>query len=109
VPAAQPLSVDRRVRAWLADDQIVQGRLLAQDPAGATLRCAGPAGVTFPQVQPWQLEPEAVMPSEAAELGLAALAAAKPRLARLWCACGLSAARDRVPSRLLELRALLPD
>jgi hypothetical protein len=47
-----------------------------------------------------------VTPAEAAELGLAALAAGDRASAALWCACGL-ARGTAVPERLQRLRELL--
>ncbi|MGE3174858.1 MAG: hypothetical protein AB7O97_19675 [Planctomycetota bacterium] len=83
-----------------------RARVVSESAAGVTVRAVGPDGVTFPQLPAFAVEPEAVTAVEAAELGLAALAAGDAVRARLWCACGL-ARGGAVPDRLTYLRSLL--
>lgn len=81
-------------------------RVLSQDKSDATLRVAGPAGVTFPRYPIHLLEPDSVRADEAAELGFAAYAHADYSAARVWCAIAIAKSRGASP-RTEQLKALL--
>lgn len=81
-------------------------RVLSQDRTDATLRIAGPAGVTFPKFPIHRLEPDSVRADEAAELGYAAYAQADYAAARVWCAVAIAKSRE-ISARAEQLKALL--
>lgn len=101
---ATTLSLQGRLVRTTKDSAAV--RVVSQDKADATLRVAGPAGVTFPKYPIHCLEPDSVRADEAAELGFAAYAASDYTRARVWCAIAIAKRREISP-RTEQLKALL--
>jgi pilus assembly protein FimV len=101
---ATTLSLQGRLVRTAKDATAV--RVLSQEKTDATLRVAGPAGVTFPKYPIHRLEPDSVRADEAAELGYAAYAQSDYAAARVWCAIAIAKSRE-ISARAEQLKALL--
>lgn len=106
VPPPAPLPRDRLVRTLRAGSEL-QARVVDATPREVTLRVVAKDGVTFPSFRVVDVEPLQVTAAEAAEQGLAALAAGDGMLARLWLCCALGDDAAAAPPRAQELQALL--
>lgn len=83
LPAAAPLLRNRKVRVRFRD-QLRDGVVASSNRDEVTVRIVTARGKTFPTVKAIACEPADSTSSEAIEMGLAAVHAGAPRLARLW-------------------------
>lgn len=83
VPLPTPLKRDRQVRVRFRD-QLRVGVVASSNRDEVTVRLVSRGGQTFPTVKYVSCEPASSTSSEAVEMGLAAVHAGSPRLARLW-------------------------
>ncbi|HEB52996.1 MAG TPA: hypothetical protein ENI87_07070 [bacterium] len=83
VPAPLPLGRGRAVRV-VYRDRIVAGQVAREADGQVTVQVRLPRGQSFPTVPRVCCEPSESSAAEAVEMGLAALGAGQPRLARLW-------------------------
>tara|TARA_R110002094_G_scaffold39766_3_gene52355 strand:- start:1907 stop:2659 length:753 start_codon:yes stop_codon:yes gene_type:complete len=83
VPMPTPLLRNRKVRVrWR--DELRAGVVAGSSRDEVTVRLVSEGGQTFPTVKAIACEPFDSSSSEAVEMGLAAVRAGAPRLARLW-------------------------
>lgn len=83
VPAPSPLMRNRKVRVRVRDE-LRPGVVASSNRDEVTVRLVSGGSQTFPTVKAILCEPADSSSSEAVEMGLAAVHAGAPRLARLW-------------------------
>ncbi|MFT4512106.1 MAG: hypothetical protein ACI91B_000792 [Planctomycetota bacterium] len=83
VPMPAPLLRNRKVRVRFRDE-LRAGVVASSNRDEVTVRLVSAGGQTYPTVKAVSCEPADSTSSEAVEMGLAAVRAGAPRLARLW-------------------------
>lgn len=105
VPAPSPLMRNRKVRVHF-HDELRTGVVASSNREEVTVRLVSDGSQTFPTVKAIACEPADSSSSEAVEMGLAAVHAGAPRLARLWM-LRAHLLKDELTTRGQQLLALL--
>lgn len=105
VPAPSPLMRNRKVRVRF-HDELRTGVVASSNREEVTVRLVSDGSQTFPTVKAISCEPADSSSSEAVEMGLAAVHAGAPRLARLWM-LRAHLLKDELTTRGQQLLALL--